>query len=187
MTLKWQSFFGIPIDDRDKEKKRDEAANDGDNHLRDEEADIDLELLENAAVHVDDAHDDELVKVYDKEDPVIEVGRLFPSMDESRMCFRTYAVKLEFATKTMWTDKKKFYAKCIGYDGGAKPCKWYISARRQPDGRTVGVRSMENKKILPHANKQAKIYLLDCSNESIQELTLEDSNAVNESTFSWVM
>ena len=137
--IEMAKLFGIPIDDRDKEKKRDEAANDGDNHLRDEEADIDLELLENAAVHVDDAHDDELVTVYDKEDPVIEVGRLFPSMDEFRMCFRTYAVKREFATKTMWTDKKKFYAKCIGYDGGAKPCKWYISARRQPDGRTIRV------------------------------------------------
>ena len=45
----------------------------------------------------------------------------------------------------------------------------------------------KTKKILPHANKQAKIYLLDCSNESIEELTLEDSKAVNESGFSWVM
>ena len=43
------------------------------------------------------------------------------------------------------------------------------------------------KKILPHAHKQAKIYLLDCSNESIEELTLEDSKAVNESRFSWMM
>src|SRR3954469_18377169 len=52
---------------------------------------------------------------------------------------------------------------------------------------TVGVRSMENKIILPHAHKQAKIYLLDCSNETIEALTLEDSKAVNESRFSWVM
>ena len=51
----------------------------------------------------------------------------------------------------------------------------------------VGVRSMENKKILPHAHKQAKIYLLDCSNESIEALTLEDSKAVNEGRLSWVM
>lgn len=137
--IEMAKLFGIPIDDRDKEKKRDEAANDGDNHSRDEEADIDPELLQYAAVHVDDAHDDELVTVYDKENPVIEVGRLFPSMDEFRMRFRIYAVKHEFATKTLWTDKKKFYAKCIGYDGGGKPCKWYISARRQPDGRTIRV------------------------------------------------
>ena len=52
---------------------------------------------------------------------------------------------------------------------------------------TVGVRSMENKKFLSHTNKQAKIYLLDCSNELIRVLTLEDSKAVNDSRFSWVM
>ena len=70
---------------------------------------------------------------------LLKVGRLFPSMDEFRMCFRTYAVKHEFETKTLWTDTKKFYAKCKGYDGGAMPRKWYISARRQPDGRTIRV------------------------------------------------
>ena len=61
------------------------------------------------------------------------------------------------------------------------------STYRHGSDTTVGVRSMENKKFLPHAHKQAKIYLLDCSNESIEELTLEDSKAVNESRFSWVM
>ena len=49
------------------------------------------------------------------------------------------------------------------------------STYRHGSDTTLGVRSMENKKILPHANKQAKIYLLDCSNESIVKLTLEDS------------
>ena len=39
----------------------------------------------------------------------------------------------------MWTDKKKFYARCRGFDGSARPCKWYISARRQPDGGTIRV------------------------------------------------
>ena len=61
------------------------------------------------------------------------------------------------------------------------------STYRHDSDTTVGFRSMENKKFLPHTNKQDKIYLLDCSNESIEELTLEDSKAVNESRFSWVM
>ena len=61
------------------------------------------------------------------------------------------------------------------------------STYRHDSDTTVGVRSMENKKVLPHANKQAKIYLLDCSNESIEELTLEDSKSANESRFLWVM
>ena len=61
------------------------------------------------------------------------------------------------------------------------------STYRHGSDTTVGVRSMENKKFLPHAHKQAKIYLLDYSNESIEELTLEDSKVFNESRFSWVM
>src|SRR4051812_26833942 len=61
------------------------------------------------------------------------------------------------------------------------------STYRPGSDTTVGVRSTENKKFLLHANKQAKIYLLDCSNELIEELTLENSKAVNESRLSWVM
>src|SRR3954464_215924 len=61
------------------------------------------------------------------------------------------------------------------------------STYRHGSDTTVGVRSMENKIILPHEHTQAKIYLLDCSNKSIRVLTLEDSKAVNESRFSWVM
>ena len=61
------------------------------------------------------------------------------------------------------------------------------STYRHGSDTTVGFRSMENKKILPHAHKQDKIYLLDFSNKLIEAHTLEDSKAVNESRFSWVM
>jgi hypothetical protein len=105
-------MFGIPVDDRDKEKEMDEAAeDDGKSHIYE---DVDGELMNAAACDVDDAHDDELVTVYDKENPVIAVGKLFPNMDEFRMSFKTCAVKKEFDAKTMWTDRKKFYARCDG-------------------------------------------------------------------------
>jgi hypothetical protein len=86
-----------------------------------------------------------MINVYDRDNPVIEVGKFFPTMDEFRMCFKTYEVSREFDTKTLWTDTKKFYAKCRGYDGGAKPCKWYISARCQPDESTVRVNQIPNQ------------------------------------------
>jgi hypothetical protein len=90
--IEMANLFGIYVDEEDK-KESDEADDDGNRQARqDDEEDIDLELTENAAIYVDDAHDDEFVCVYDKENPVIEVGRLFPTMDEFRMCFRTYAV-----------------------------------------------------------------------------------------------
>ncbi|KAE8806310.1 hypothetical protein D1007_17556 [Hordeum vulgare] len=104
-------MFGIQVDDKDKEKD--------DNSLP---ADDD----------VDDTNDNDLVCLSDKENPVIEVGKLWPSMVEFRMSFRTYAVKKEFEAKNMWTDRKKFYARCKGYDGGGNACKWRKRAEKGP-------------------------------------------------------
>ncbi|KAE8799776.1 hypothetical protein D1007_24871 [Hordeum vulgare] len=127
-------LFGIPVDDRD-EEERDEA-NTSDNDDR-ELSDVDEQLMKDAADDVDDAHDEELVHVYDKENPVIRVGKLWLNMDEFRLSFKTYAVRHQFDAKTVWTDRKKLYAKCRGFDGsGRRACKWYISARLQPDGST---------------------------------------------------
>ncbi|KAE8769339.1 hypothetical protein D1007_59078 [Hordeum vulgare] len=103
-------FFGIPVPDEDKEEN-DETTNPLTDTQRDICEDMDGQLMEDAADDVDDAHDDELVNVYDKENHVIAVGKLFPNMDEFRMCFKTYAVKHEFDAKTKWTDRKKFYAR----------------------------------------------------------------------------
>ena len=133
-------LFGIPVNDRDKEGERGESS-----LPANADEDVDGHLMEEAADDVDDAHDDELVHVYDKENPVIEVGKLWPSMNEFRMCFRTYAVKHEFDAKTVWTDKNKFYARCRGFDDSVRPCKWYISARLQPDGSTVRVNQIPNQ------------------------------------------
>ncbi|KAK1686869.1 hypothetical protein QYE76_047717 [Lolium multiflorum] len=76
--------------------------------------DVDEDLMKEVADHVNDADDNELVNLNDKEDNAIEVGKLWPSMDEFRMSFKTYAVKHEFEAKTMWTYRKKFYARCQG-------------------------------------------------------------------------
>src|SRR4051794_38514595 len=42
------------------------------------------------------------------------------------------------------------------------------STYRHGSDTTVGVRSMENKKVVLYEHTQAKIYLLDCSNELIE-------------------
>jgi hypothetical protein len=82
-----------------KEKEMDDTAADNEkSHIYE---DVDGELMDAVAYDVDDAHDDELITVYEKENPVIVVGKLFPNMGEFRMCFKTYAVKKEFDAKTM--------------------------------------------------------------------------------------
>ncbi|KAE8787652.1 hypothetical protein D1007_38351 [Hordeum vulgare] len=114
-------MFGIQVDDKDKEKDDSSLPADGNTRPRDANEDEE-ELMRMAADDV--AADNELVCLYDKENPVIDVGKLWPSMVEFRMSFRTYAVKKEFEANTMCTDRKKFYARSKGYDGGGNACKW---------------------------------------------------------------
>ncbi|KAK1603635.1 hypothetical protein QYE76_027308 [Lolium multiflorum] len=70
--IQMATMFGIPVDEKDKEKEKDEAADDGNRQSRTVafDADIDSELMHDAAVEVGDGH---LICVYDKEKPVIEV------------------------------------------------------------------------------------------------------------------
>ncbi|KAE8816034.1 hypothetical protein D1007_06584 [Hordeum vulgare] len=103
-------LFGIPVDDRGKEM--------GESSLpANAHEDVHGQLLKEVADDVDDAHDDELVHVYEEENSVIEMGKLWPNMYEFRMCFKTYVVKHEFDAKIVWTHKKKIYATCTGYEG----------------------------------------------------------------------
>ncbi|KAE8803803.1 hypothetical protein D1007_20318 [Hordeum vulgare] len=113
------NFIGIPVDYRDKEQ-RGESSLYADANI-DSSKDVGEQLMEDGVDGVDDAHDDEPVNFYDKENPIIEVGKLWPNMNEFRMCFKTYAVKHEFDAKTKRTHRKKIYAMCIGYDENAKP------------------------------------------------------------------
>ncbi|KAE8805257.1 hypothetical protein D1007_18661 [Hordeum vulgare] len=124
-------MFGIQVDDKDKEKDDNSLPADGNTGPRNANEDEE-ELMRKVADDVDDTDDNELVCLYDKENSVIEVGKLWPSMVEYRMSFRTFAVKKEFDAKTMWTDRKKFYARCKGYDGGGNACKWRKRAEKAP-------------------------------------------------------
>ncbi|KAE8803949.1 hypothetical protein D1007_20105 [Hordeum vulgare] len=127
-------LFGVPVDDRDEEERDEANTSDNDDRelsdvdeqlMKDAADDVDEQLMKHAADDVDDAHDEELVHVYDKENPVIRVGKLWPNMDEFRLSFKTYAVRHQFDAKTVCTDRKKFYAKCRGFDGsGRRACKW---------------------------------------------------------------
>ncbi|KAE8806553.1 hypothetical protein D1007_17369 [Hordeum vulgare] len=111
-NTKMAKKFGIPVDrveDQD-EEERGESSLPNDANI-DACEDVDGHLMKHVADDIDDAHHDDLVSVYDKENLVVEVGKLFPGMKEFRMCLKTYAVKHEFDAKTMWTDRKKFYAR----------------------------------------------------------------------------
>src|SRR3954466_3761809 len=100
-------MFGIQVDDKDKEKDDSSLPAEGNTGPRNANEDEE-QLMREAADNVDDADDNELVCLYDKENPVIEVGKLWPSMKEFRMSFRTYAVKKSLMPRLCGLIKRNF-------------------------------------------------------------------------------
>ncbi|KAE8769494.1 hypothetical protein D1007_58903 [Hordeum vulgare] len=103
-------------------------------------ADIDDDLLADAALPVPDHMPEEDHFWYDKEHPVIEEGSLFHSMNEFRMLMRTFAIRGKFDIKITKSDTTRFLGHCKG-DG----CPWRITGRTIEDGKTVRV-----NKIVKH-------------------------------------
>ena len=60
------NLFGIPVDDKDKEKKKRDAAN-----AATGSGVVDAELMKEAADDVDDDNDDEMINVYDRVNPIV--------------------------------------------------------------------------------------------------------------------
>ncbi|KAE8798438.1 hypothetical protein D1007_26304 [Hordeum vulgare] len=90
-------LIGIHLDDQDKEENGESCMPTNGNKYLSE--DVGGQVMKDVAHDVDDAHDDELVNIYDKENLVIAVGKLFPNMKEFKKCFKSYAVNLEFDAK----------------------------------------------------------------------------------------
>ncbi|KAE8773289.1 hypothetical protein D1007_54589 [Hordeum vulgare] len=177
-------LFGIPVDDKD-EEERDEA-NTSDNDDR-ELSDVDEQLMKDVADDVDDAHAEELVHVYDKENPVIRVGKLWPNMDEFRLSFKTYAVRHQFDAKTVWTDRKKFYAKCKGFDGsGRRACKWQTSQWMEQFGAASdeieAVHTIETETEVVHTVETEVVHTVETETEAVHTVETEVVHTVETET-----
>ncbi|KAE8811310.1 hypothetical protein D1007_11671 [Hordeum vulgare] len=166
-------LFGIPVDDRDEEERDESNTSDNDDS---ELSDVDEQLMKDAADDVDDAHDEELVHVYDKENPVIRVGKLWPNMDEFRLSFKTYAVRHQFDAKTVWTDRKKFYAKCRGFDGsGRRACKW----RKLPCQPIVVEQSWPTKRARVSGSTRQTMHTVETETEAVHIVKTVETEAVH--------
>ena len=99
-------------------------------------ADIDEDLLADAALPVPDHMPEEDHFWYDKEHPMIEEGSLFRSTNEFRMLIRTFAIRGKFDIKIKDSDTTRFLGHCKG-----NACPWRITARTIEDGKTVKVQT----------------------------------------------
>jgi hypothetical protein len=84
--------------------------------------------MEEAAIPVNDNIDAEPVFVWDRDNPDMTVGTLYPCMNDFRMAVKQHAIVNEFELGTEKSDKKRFRGFCK-----AKGCPWIIRARTKKD------------------------------------------------------
>jgi hypothetical protein len=93
-----------------------------------------------------DGSDDEMVEdnvpphtaeaVYDKADPPMEVGSIYPNMNAFRLALATHTIKNEFEIDIEKSEPGRYRAYCCGRIEG---CKWRIHASTMGDNKTVKV------------------------------------------------
>jgi len=98
------------------------------------EINLDDVELQNADLLVHDHVPGEDSVFCDKEDPPMEVGTIYSSMDEFRAAVRQHAIKGQFQLATKKSRKDYFSGKCA-HD----VCSWTISARLMRDDQQVRV------------------------------------------------
>ena len=83
---------------------------------------------------LDDRVSGEVSDVYDMEDPPMEVGTIYASMNEFRAAVRQHAIKGQFQLGTEKSCKDNFRGYCK-----AAGCPWAIVARLMLDEKQVRV------------------------------------------------
>ena len=112
-----------------KMRVRSEDESEDDSNVEDEP-----ELEDDAEVHeADCAHNVE----YDKQDPPMTVGSVYPNMAEFKMALRQHAVKHEFEYNTEKSTPRRFRGYCKRRD--EDDCPWRIHASTTDDMCTVVV------------------------------------------------
>ncbi|WVZ82562.1 hypothetical protein U9M48_029816, partial [Paspalum notatum var. saurae] len=102
--------------------------------------DIEEEMRE-ASINVDDNVPEEPLMDWDRDNPDIAVGAIYPCMDDFRMAIRQHAIVNEFELGTEKSDKTRFRGFCK-----AAGCPWVIRARTQADNSVrVQINTIEHR------------------------------------------
>jgi hypothetical protein len=93
-----------------------------------------IEGTDGATIPVDDAIPGEVVILYDKNNPCMDKGTMYPSMKEFRLAMRQFAIKKEFELAIEKSDLERYRVKC-----GVQGCPWSLVGHRQSDNKTIMV------------------------------------------------
>jgi len=84
----------------------------------------DLELPDDEIVEEDD-EDDIPVFSFDVDAPCVDIGVVFPDVNQCKSALTQHAILNDYAFRTVKKDKKRFRAKCLRAHKG---CKWIFFA-----------------------------------------------------------
>jgi hypothetical protein len=94
--------------------------------------------VDGAAIPTSDVVPGEMVISYDKNNPIMEVGTLYPTMEEFKLAVRQFAINEEFHLGVKKSCKTIYRAFCKSDDEGC-PCPWRINGRKMKGQATVEV------------------------------------------------
>lgn len=101
----------------------------------------DSELGQNndgAAIPTSDEVPGEMVISYDKNNPSMALGTMYPTMEEFKLAVRQFAIKEEFDLGVEKSCKTRYRAYCKSGDEDC-PCTWRINGTKQKGQSTVEV------------------------------------------------
>ena len=130
-------FVGLRAEDEIAEQARMAAEKENESNVDDLE-------LQDGELLVDDHISSEDYVFYDRENPPIKVGTIYPSMDEFRAAVRQHGIMGQFELGTQKSCKDLFRGYCK-----AKGCPWSIVARLMRDKQQVRVLTLFQRQ---HAN-----------------------------------
>ena len=91
-----------------------------------------------AAIPTSDDVPSEVVISYDKNNPPMDVGTIYPTMEDFKMAVRQYAINNEFDLGTEKSDKKRYRCFCKSSDD----CPWKINGTKHKEQSTVEVNTL---------------------------------------------
>ena len=90
---------------------------------------------EGAAIRTSDDVPSEMMISYDKNNPTMDIGTIYPTMEEFKMAVRQFAINKEFDLGTDKPCKTRYRAYCRS-DGD---CSWRINGTKHKGQSTVEV------------------------------------------------
>jgi len=127
------SLLGLTTEEEENRSQEQQAsAKGGDGHEnRNQTCQEEMDTV-GAAIPVEDDVPGERILVYDPNKSCMDIGTVYPNMEEFRLAMRQFAINEEFELHLVKIDKTQYIADCDVED-----CPWHIVGRRQPNKSTV--------------------------------------------------